>query len=394
MTQRRLPLWGAKMKLSKDSPKYRLAWFHAFAWRGKVRHYGGSELAGHEAIVTAITKTAIQYVTHDILRVEVREVLIEDFFKLVAPDAKCLVKESALHLAQASRWENCVPPAKELIEKVIVAPETFQKYQEVVVKGKNASAFQEGCQLYTDSKRRFCLRLPIDTKAKSPTIRFIHLITGTFLEVKTLSEAEFNELFKSQPVGAYPLEKVGSYLYEYARILGATAEVMNALSTIIPIAKEDQDMAIKRGSEAKKTLQEKLEAAEVAKEKESKKDKKLHAGKNPPFEGGTVKKATLGKPSKEEPAKPTKKEAKTSKVAKADDHAPAKSTLSKKSSKTETPGSAADAFRSLIRVGKMSDDQIFASVQEAFGLDDSKRGYVKWYRNDMRKKGEKVPDAK
>lgn len=56
--------------------------------------------------------------------------------------------------------------------------------------------------------------------------------------------------------------------------------------------------------------------------------------------------------------------------------------------------SAASMFRELIMAGKQTDDQIFAAVKKKWGLDDNKRGYVAWYRNDLRKKGKKPPEAR
>ena len=37
-------------------------------------------------------------------------------------------------------------------------------------------------------------------------------------------------------------------------------------------------------------------------------------------------------------------------------------------------------------------DEIFAQVQKAFDLDDSKRSYVAWYRNNLKKTEAKVPE--
>ncbi len=51
-------------------------------------------------------------------------------------------------------------------------------------------------------------------------------------------------------------------------------------------------------------------------------------------------------------------------------------------------------FQALIMAGELTDLDIFYAVQAKFGLDDNKRGYVGWYRNNMRKKGMRVPDAK
>ncbi len=62
--------------------------------------------------------------------------------------------------------------------------------------------------------------------------------------------------------------------------------------------------------------------------------------------------------------------------------------------KGEKKASAANLFKDLIMKGGQTDDQIFAKVKEAFGLDDKKRGYVAWYRNHLKKSGQNPPDAK
>lgn len=56
--------------------------------------------------------------------------------------------------------------------------------------------------------------------------------------------------------------------------------------------------------------------------------------------------------------------------------------------------SAAQMFQDLIMEGKLTDAQIFTKVQEKFGLDDKKSGYVKWYRNHLKKNGQNPPEAK
>ena len=59
--------------------------------------------------------------------------------------------------------------------------------------------------------------------------------------------------------------------------------------------------------------------------------------------------------------------------------------------------SASSRFKELIMANAsakkpLTDDEIFAKVAAEFNLDDSKRTYVAWYRNDLRKKGENPPD--
>lgn len=59
-----------------------------------------------------------------------------------------------------------------------------------------------------------------------------------------------------------------------------------------------------------------------------------------------------------------------------------------------TRDSAASLFKELILAGTLSDDQIFAKVQQKYDLDEKKRSYVGWYRNWLRKDGQKPPEPK
>ena len=69
---------------------------------------------------------------------------------------------------------------------------------------------------------------------------------------------------------------------------------------------------------------------------------------------------------------------------------PAKTAAAAPAQKEKKP-SASAMFCELIMEGKLTDDQIFAAVQIEFKLDESKRSYVKWYRNDLKKKGKNPP---
>ena len=60
----------------------------------------------------------------------------------------------------------------------------------------------------------------------------------------------------------------------------------------------------------------------------------------------------------------------------------------------ERKPSASSRFKELIMAGKLTDDEIFAQVQEEFGLDDSRRNYVSWYRSKLKKDGQNPPAAK
>jgi hypothetical protein len=54
---------------------------------------------------------------------------------------------------------------------------------------------------------------------------------------------------------------------------------------------------------------------------------------------------------------------------------------------------AAAYFRELILKGGQPDAKIFEAVQAKYHLDDSKRSYVAWYRNQLKKQGKNPPAA-
>lgn len=94
----------------------------------------------------------------------------------------------------------------------------------------------------------------------------------------------------------------------------------------------------------------------------------------------------LHKPTDEEIEMAAKKKAAKAKKANA---------KSRKASGEKAPReSAAQMFQDLIMAGNLTDDKIFAKVQDKFKLDDKKRSYVAWYRNKLKKDGKKPPEAK
>lgn len=66
-------------------------------------------------------------------------------------------------------------------------------------------------------------------------------------------------------------------------------------------------------------------------------------------------------------------------------------TKAKATANGEKKPTASALFRELIMEGKLTDDKIFETVQKRFGLDEKKRSYVAWYRNDLTKQGQKPP---
>lgn len=212
------------------------------------------------------------------------------------------------------------------------------------------SAKAGGARVCADFNRHTC----IEVSRQAGLVKYIPLnIAG--MELLEMNSSEFDRTYSQ--LNDYPVEKAAQLYAEYAAQLGGTKEAMQALATFVPLTPKEIEMATtkKAASAAAKT-----ETAAKAKA-----------------------------------AKPAAKTAVT-KETKAKAPAPAKTTKAPAAKKEagEKKPSAANMFKDLIMEGKLTDDQIFAKVQKEFGLDDNKRSYVKWYRNDLTKKGMKPPAAK
>ena len=191
-----------------------------------------------------------------------------------------------------------------------------------------------------DNQRRTCLQVERGTQVK-----YIPLDITSGLEVQTTSVASFDQRFT--PMEGYPAEKACQLYLSYSQNIGGTAEALGYLSQVINVSKKELEMA-------------------------------------------TTKKAAVAA-TKTEKAVTAKANSKTQKPATPAKATPAKATPAKAGEKKM---SAAQMFQDLIMEGKLTDDQIFEKVQQAFGLDEKKRGYVKWYRNHLVKQGKKPPAPK
>lgn len=187
----------------------------------------------------------------------------------------------------------------------------------------------------------------IEGERKDGTVFYIPFDAEEGLLVKKLPAKDFDRIYK--PLLDYPVERAAKLYLQYATHLGATREALNYLGKYTQITQGEIAMAT-----SKKNTDEKL----AAPKKEA--------------------------PAKKPTAPPTKK---------AEPKAKAEPKKAEPKAKGEKRESAAQLFKDLIMEGKLTDEQIFKKVQAKFGLDDNKAGYVKWYRNDLRKQGAKnVPD--
>lgn len=193
--------------------------------------------------------------------------------------------------------------------------------------------------MYADHQRRTCIAV----QRTAEEVSFIRLSVELGLELEVKRTTEFDQEFK--PMVDYPVERAARLYVSYAKLLGATEEALTKLSRFTTVTKEDTEMA---------------------------KSKKASKAKSP-----GVKPTPKGKPRSKSGGKPASQKPKT-----------------EGSKKVERGPSAAGRFQELIREGKHTDDEIFDIVQKEFNLDDKKRSYVAWYRNFLKKRGEKVPEAK
>lgn len=208
---------------------------------------------------------------------------------------------------------------------------------------------------FVDNQGRMVVQVNRELKAPEPDPLVKHsrppVLTVTIIDrgswgfrLQELSAVDFDKKYK--PVTDYP-EAVDNFL-KPIKELGAPAGVLMYIPKVSRLTAVELEQAAEVQTSKQIAFKERIMEA-----------KKRKAG---------VKKATAGK----------KAEAK----AKA----------------TKSPGekrvTAASMFKELIMAGNFSDDVIFKKVQDKFGLDDKKRGYVAWYRNNLKKGGAKPPEPK
>lgn len=332
-------------------------WLLCFGFRRDVRTYDQHELLGHVALVTEVGKGFVRLVTHNLYRVEVLELRPEDFFRLYVPDPYITPAMAAKELHSCFSMMTAVPPSAELVVHALQHPLSLEEF--TVRKqptSKQARELQSSARACADFNRRTCIELFRD----DDHVHHIPLSVDDGLQVAKLSHEEFDRVYK--PLENYPVEKAAKLYAEYSQHLGATKEAMQQLAKLCPILDKEIEMATAKKAA---TSAAKTEKAATAKAN----------SKTQPAE----KKAPAAKPAAK--AAPAKAAAK-----------PAAKPAAKKDG--EKKPSAAQMFQDLIMEGKLTDDKIFEKVQEKFGLDEKKRGYVKWYRNHLKKNGANPPEAK
>ncbi len=210
-----------------------------------------------------------------------------------------------------------------------------------------------------DHQRRTCIQV----ERANGSVKFIPLDVSLGLQVQESSASEFDRRY--QPMVNYPAEKAAQLYLGYSQNIGASEEALGYLGQVINVSKQEFEMATK-----------KQQAAEQPEEKRTTKGRRTTNNTEEPAKAGRRKTDPVVAPAK--PAKAAKTTAAKAPAAKSGEKKP----------------SAAQMFQDLIMSGKLTDDQIFEKVQAEFGLDEKKRGYVKWYRNHLKKQGKNPPEPK
>ena len=233
-----------------------------------------------------------------------------------------------------AKVEVIVEPVKKAKGKSKVAPAS------VPVEVKVHESVYPGARVVADHEMHTALEVSrIDGIVTYAT----HDSSESFQLFET-TEQSFDKKY-TRTMKDYPVEKAAALYASFARELGGSEEVMAVLAHLTTLSPQEIRMATSRNvknlaaTEAKKVIA-------AAKPKPVKEPKEPKAAKEPKVTGGA---------------------------------------------KRET---AASLFQLLIMQGKLTDDKIFEQVQTKFGLSDSKRGYVTWYRNHLKKNGQNPPTGK
>lgn len=212
---------------------------------------------------------------------------------------------------------------------------------------------------YYDRQRRTCIVVASDKS----NVSLVKLDTSAGLRISLMPVNLFEGTYSE--VAGYPIHKAIEQYSEFARYCGATQDVMNAFNGIL-------DSEEKKGVDVKLTRL-KLQQVKLLDGKAAK-----PADNTPPWDD---------EPSVDNP-KPTKKgKTAMARQPKASVKVPSNSATTNTGSIKQPRRTAASAFKDLILTGQYSDDEIFATVQKEFGLDDSKRSYVAYYRRELKNKG-------
>lgn len=217
---------------------------------------------------------------------------------------------------------------------------------------------------YQDRQRRTCIVVDADDQDYS----LVKLDTSSGLRISTMPVDQFEDTFTE--IKGYPIHKSIEQYAEFARYCGASQDVIDRFNSILDTEEE-------KGIDVKLTRL-KLQQVKLLENKATQKQSAKSDDGTPPWDD---------EPSAEPPKSTKKGKTTMAKQPKATVKVPSSPATKNTGSIKQPRRTAASAFKDLILTGQYSDDEIFALVQKEFGLDDSKRNYVSYYRRELKNKG-------
>lgn len=338
----------------------------AVALRSVPRVYGTSTLPGFVAVLAKTTRLGALVLTHDMDHVSCQDLTWDELLSRFEPDL------TRTPLSVVEQLESCAgtffsPDTKQTGERLAALKEILmKKAKPVTVRSLKQAAAKPGRVVKVPSVEtgsaglggkhaRWQPRVVADHNRRTAieVSRVDGIVVYIPLDVQgydtvTADATDFDRAY--QPLEGYPVERAARLYVGYAQHTGATPAAIKELSRLTTITTQEKTVMVAKQAAKLKKIDVAPKAADQPK-----------AGKTP--------------------AKTAAKKAGSQPKA-------------LKQAREASGPTAATRFRELIMEGKLTDDQLFAKVQKEFGLGDEKRSYVAWYRNDLRKKGQKPPEPK
>lgn len=305
-------------------------WLTAVAFRGRLRIYENYTLPGYEAVVLSATDTEVRVASHNLFKGFIEKLPWDEFLREYVPAFDSTPATQTMFLRNTLRTIATRGPASVLL--AIDNHRFVDTSLELITVTKPKKATPPApAVVRLNYYKHSCIELERDERR----VRYIPM-TDTGFEVCEQGLEAFDREYPT--VADYPPEKAAAVYARFAQHLGATEAALEALGRFTTISKKEYDMATaKPVTTAAKPAAKAAAAAGGAKEPKTTKA----------------------------PAAPKEKRI-----------------------------TVASRFQELIMEGKLTDEDIFKTVQKEFGLDDSKKTYVSWYRNYLTKRGKQPPAAK
>lgn len=330
-------------------------------------------LAGRTGLVLSAAKDKVQVWWADTPDSQLVTLSMAQFAKEFFPDFTSYDQAMNLTYAKSARF------------LVKVQPNVLSRIDELLVKARERPMVlgHTGRACAAHNTYRTCIVLE-----KTETEVTYVALTEQGFQIKTRPKDKFHEwYFPTLFDSVAGIRLYQAYMPYYKASDVSLPERLNVLIKTL----EDKAMVKKAAKQAELEELEELDSDEQLEELEADaEDEDLEEVEAAPARRAAKASAPKQKALKTPPASAKSKAAATA--------APAKGKAAPAAGKKTTgrpfqikEGTSAGMFMTLIMEGKLKDDQIFSKVQKKYDLDDSRRGYVKWYRNHLTKRGMNPP---